>query len=245
MNDKLNNIELTNCFKNPENKINHNKKLFSFISSKYNLATQLLSFAQDQKWKKELIRLLPPIDQPNCLDIACGTGDITFKISKKYKDAQICGLDITQAMIDQAIKINNQSNISFVCQNMSNTQFDNNSFDIVTGSYALRNSPDLKSTLLEINRILKKNGTLAILDFSKFDNLYLQKIQFYILKFWGCLWGLILHRNHTTYSYISESIKYYPSNSEFNKLVKEYGFEILENKKFFLGTIQIHILKKV
>jgi demethylmenaquinone methyltransferase/2-methoxy-6-polyprenyl-1,4-benzoquinol methylase len=245
MENNLTNIELNQCFKNPELKKNHNKKLFSFISSKYNLATRILSFGQDQRWKSKLIKLLPYIENPICLDLACGTGDITFKVAQNYKKGTVIGLDITQSMIDQAIKLNNFKNIEFVCQDMCQTNFENDSFDIVTGGYALRNSPDLKKTLMEIHRITKPNGTIAVLDFCKFNNFYIQKIQYAVLKFWGSLWGIILHGNYTTYSYIAQSLKYYPTNSEFEKLIKDFGFEAIHNKKLFLGTLQILVFKKI
>lgn len=240
---RLSSLALRRCFLNSDIKMNHNKKLFSVIGPKYNLVTRILSLGRDQYWKQTLIKHLPNIQNPICLDIACGTGDVTFKLAQKYSSGTIYGLDVTQAMIDQALKINKYSNISFVCQDMCNANFNDNTFDIITGSYALRNSPDLKKALIEMHRLLNPGGVLAILDFYKFDNKIAQKVQYYVLKFWGSLWGIIFHGNHTVYAYIAESLKHHPASSELLKIIKEHNFDVEFKKRFVLGT-EVVVLKK-
>lgn len=242
--NKLSTLALQKCFINTTNKRNYNKELFAVIAPKYNWSTRILSFGRDQSWKHSLIAHLPNIKKPVCLDIACGTGDVTFKIACKYPNAKIYGLDITKEMIKKASEYNKFSNVSFVCQDMSHTSFDNNAFDIITGSYALRNSPNLDNTLTELKRILKPGGTLAILDFSKFDNKFAQKIQYYLLLYWGYFWGLILHKNHTIYGYIAESLNNYPSKKQLEILLQQYNFAITKKRNFFFGMIQLMIVIK-
>ncbi|MDR3647266.1 MAG: ubiquinone/menaquinone biosynthesis methyltransferase [Candidatus Babeliales bacterium] len=241
---KLSILELKKCFTTTTNKRNYNNALFTLIAHKYDWSTRLLSFGRDQSWKHNLIKHLPNIQKPVCLDIACGTGDITFKIAQRYTNSKIFGLDITKEMIKLATANNRFSNVSFVCQDMSSTKFDNNKFDIITGSYALRNASDLHKTLCELKRILKPGGTLAVLDFSKFDNKLAQKFQYYLLLYWGYLWGVILHTNHTTYGYIAESLRHFPSKNELNLLLQQYDFEITKKQSFFFGMIQVLIIKK-
>ncbi len=241
--NKFSAIALQKCFTDAVEKRKYNKELFSLIAPKYNKATKILSLYNDHKWKTNLINKLENLKRPICLDIACGTGDVTFQLAQKYTGGTIYGLDITQAMIDSANRRNIFSNIEFVCSDMCNTQFEDNFFDIITASYALRNSPDLNKTLNEIKRILKPNATLAILDFSKVDNNFLQKLHYYILKSWGNLWGIILHQNHTTYGYIAESLKHFPNEKEFEKLLFNYNFKIIYKKKFFFCMIKLIIVK--
>lgn len=243
--NKLSTFALQNCFANNTNKKKYNKDLFALIAPKYNWSTRILSLGQDQNWKNNLILSLPHLKKPVCLDVACGTGDVTFRIAKKYFNAKIYGLDITKEMIKKAIEFNKFSNVKFVCQDMCNTSFENNTFDIITGSYALRNAPNLQNTLTEIYRILKPQGTFAVLDFSKFDNKFAQKIQYYVLLYWGYLWGIILHRNHTTYGYIAESLYHYPTKNELEKLMQDFNFKIVKKQNFFFGMMQLLILKKI
>lgn len=242
--NKFSESELQKCFTDVILKKDYNKELFSLIAPKYNIATKILSLGNDQSWKRKLIKELPEIKNPVCLDLACGTGDVTFKLAEKYITGKIYGLDITPDMIHKARYLNTFKNIEFVCQDICKINFEDNSFDIITGSYALRNAPDLNKALKEINRILKTGGTFAVLDFSKFDNNIAQKIEYFILRSWGNFCGLLLHGNHTIYGYIAESLKHYPAHSEFESLIKNFNFEIVKQKKLFLGIIQINILTK-
>lgn len=243
--NKLSSIEQRKCFTNSIDKKNYNQQLFTLIAPKYNWSTKILSFNQDKSWKNKLLKSLPAIKEPVCLDLACGTGDITFNLAIKYPKGKIYGLDITEKMLEIAKKNNKFPNIEFVCKDMINTNFSDNSFDIITGSYALRNSPNLKDTLIEIQRILKPQGTLAILDFSKSDNKFTQKIQYYLLLYWGYLWGIILHNNYTTYGYIAESLKHYPCKNELEKLIECNNFMIIKKYDYFFKLIQLMIIKKI
>lgn len=242
--NKFSESALQKCFTDVTLKKDYNKELFSLIAPKYNIATKILSLGKDQTWKRKLIKELPSIKNPVCLDLACGTGDITFKLAQKFTTGKIYGLDITPEMIKNAQQLNIFENIEFVCQDICDTNFADNSFDIITGSYALRNAPDLKKALTEINRILKTGGTFAVLDFSKFDNVIAQKIEYFILRSWGNFCGLLLHGNHTIYGYIAESLKHYPSQTEFENLINNFNFKMIKQKRLFFGIIQINILKK-
>lgn len=242
--NEFSHINIKKTLTNPDTKKQYNKQLFSIVAPKYNFVTKALSFNRDKLWKKDLIESLPDLHKPQCLDIASGTGDITFSLAKKYRDGQIIGIDLTPEMVEKAINNNIFLNTKFECQDMNQLNFTDNSFDIITGGYALRNSPDLKITLQETYRLLKPNGHAAFLDFSKPTNKILQKIEYGILKFWGSLWGILLHAKPQIYGYIAQSLKTYPDTIELQKLVFDSGFDIIKTKKYFFGISEIIILKK-
>ena len=125
-----------------------NRFLFTEVAPKYHIATQFLSFGRDKSWKKKMIKKLPKKEKAVCLDIACGTGDISFLLAKKYKDSEIIGIDFNEKMIDIANKLleYKYNNIKFKVADMGDTAFNSEQFDIITGGYALRNAPDLKKT---------------------------------------------------------------------------------------------------
>lgn len=231
----------------PELKLAYTKKLFAKVAPRYDLITRLLSFNQDKKWKKYLVNFLPKfseIKEPFCLDLACGTGDLTKALAQKYPKGNITGLDITPAMIDLAKKANKAQNINFICEDMSETKLDNNSYDVITGGYALRNASNIELALKEISRLLKRDGIAAFLEFSRPANSISWTIQYHLLKFWGNLWGLIIHRDPSIYAYIAQSCKTYPNNKEFKKLCQEAGLIEIHKKTFMFSTIEIIILKK-
>jgi ubiquinone/menaquinone biosynthesis methyltransferase len=237
---KMKNID----FDNPENKKAFNKELFDEVAPKYNFITKVLSFGRDSSWKKILILLLPDKKNPFCLDLACGTGDITFALSKKYNAGNITGLDLNDKMLQYAQKINVQENIKFKIGDMNQTGFKENQFDIITGGYALRNAPSVNKTLCEIHKILKKGGYAAFLDFSKSPNKIIQRISLFFLKLWGSIWGILAHGNPDIYGYIAESLKNFPDRKKLKELILQTGFKNINSKILFFGFLEIITFEK-
>jgi demethylmenaquinone methyltransferase/2-methoxy-6-polyprenyl-1,4-benzoquinol methylase len=165
-------------------------------------------------------------------------------LAQKYREGHVIGLDLTEAMLTLARRRNSFGNVEFVEGDMSQTEFADESFDIVTGGYALRNAPDLKKALEEIKRVMKPRGTGAFLDFSKTSNRVLQKLELLVLKTWGGFWGLALHRNTEVYTYIAESLKQFPDSSQLKGHLKEIGFGNIRSQKHFLGMTETIIFEK-
>jgi ubiquinone/menaquinone biosynthesis methyltransferase len=234
MSDRFN-LNIHDYIHQAEGKLFFNREMFSTIAPRYDFITRVLSFGRDTSWKNRLVNDLPYSKNAHCLDIACGTGDITFRLAAKYPEGQVLGLDVTEPMIDYARKRNTFSNIAFTLQNMCKMNFADASFDIVTGGYALRNAPNLEQALIEIRRVMKPGATAAFLDFSKPPNRILQKIKGALLKLWGGFWGLLLHRNPQLYTYIAESLKQYPDRIALQQLLLKLGFTNIRSRKHFLG----------
>ena len=227
-----------------EGKLFFNRQMFSKIAPRYDFITRVLSFGRDTSWKNRLVNDLPDNKNAHCLDIACGTGDITFLLAAKYPAGRIVGLDVTEPMIDYARERNTFSNITFTLQDMCRTNFANASFDIVTGGYALRNAPNLEQALIEIRRVMKPGAIAAFLDFSKPPNHFLQNAKGMLLKFWGGFWGILLHRNPQLYTYIAESLKLYPDRNALKQLITKLGFTNIRSRKHFLGFAETIFFQK-
>jgi len=237
---KIRNLDLLN----PRDKLLFNKRLFTVVAPVYQFVTQALSFGRDSAWKRKLIQCLPAIKNPQCLDLACGTGDIAFALAEKYSGGSIIGLDLNEKMLTLARTRSTFSNISFVLGDMSHTGFENDRFDVITGGYALRNAPDIPETLQEIFRILKPCGYCALLDFSKSRRPWLQSFSIFFLTIWGGLWGLILHGNPDIYAYIAKSLKYFPDRTALKVLLAETGFRNISSRLLFFGFLEIITFEK-
>jgi ubiquinone/menaquinone biosynthesis methyltransferase len=222
----------------PDRKRLLNEKLFGEIAAEYDRVTPPLSLGRDRAWKRDLIDSLPPRARPRCLDIACGTGDLCELLAAKYPDAEIVGLDLTEAMLTIARTRVSGPGVTFRAGDMCRMDFPDNSFDIVTGGYALRNAPDLKQALAEIRRVLKPGGTAAFLDFSKPPSKSFQTLEHLALSFWGGLFGLLLHGNPEVYSYIAASLRQFPDRVALRELLGEKGLSVLESRLFFFGVIE-------
>jgi len=177
------------------------------------------------------------------VDIACGTGDVAFLLADRYPAGEILGVDLTQGMIDLAEGRNTNPRVRFSRQDMGRLDLPDHSVDILTGSYAIRNAPDLDETLDEFHRVMKPGGHAAFLDFSKPRSKLFQVLQFWILKLWGSFWGLVLHGNPEVHGYISASIRDFPDRRELARKFDQHGFEIVESRSFFPGMTVLHILK--
>jgi ubiquinone/menaquinone biosynthesis methyltransferase len=227
-----------------EKKKYYNEKVFSEVAPKYDFITRALSFWRDASWKRDLIRSLPPQNVPVCIDIACGTGDIAFLLAEKYPQGCITGVDIAKPMLDIARARHAHHNINFIKADMSRLEFSSQLVDILTGGYALRNAPDLRTVIDEIHRVLKPGGTAAFLDFSKPTSVHLQKLEYWILKTWGSFWGRLLHGNPEVYGYIAESLRLYPDRLQLRDIFCEKGFVVKESRLYFLGITELFVVRK-
>jgi ubiquinone/menaquinone biosynthesis methyltransferase len=238
-------LKLGNNLRTADNKRSYNEQLFSEIAPRYDFITRALSFWRDASWKRELVAQLPRQDAPRCLDLACGTGDVAFLLAKKYPGGNIVGVDITERMLARARLRNDWPNVAFRNQDMNCLMVDSSSVDIVTGGYALRNAPDLETTLDEINRVLRPGGTAAFLDFSRPASVTPERLQHVVMKMWTGFWGLALHRNHEVYGYIAESLRRYPDRMQLRRLLQDKGFTVEQTRLHFFGIIELIVLRKV
>ena len=234
----------------PASKRDYNEKLFSPVADVYPKITRILSFGRDSGWKRALVAALPDLRNPRILDIACGPGDIAFLLAARYADAAITGVDLNREMLGRAearremLSAAISKRLIFQAGDMNGLTFADESFDIVTGGYALRNSPDLDRTLNEIKRLLKPGGTAAFLDFSKSRGPILQRIQLGLLSFWGRLWGRVYHRNPEVYGYIAESLKVFPHQAALRARFESRGFAVRFHRPFMFGMLRMTIVEK-
>lgn len=229
----------------PESKQSFNRSLFGEVSAKYDFITTALSFGRDAAWKRDLLSTLPPARSPRCIDLACGTGDLTRLLATRYPDGTITGLDLTPEMLAIAETRTNTFNVEYVEGSMAALPFDTGCADIVTGGYALRNAPDLNQTLDEIDRIMKPGGYAAFLDFSKPADRTGQIIGHLLLKCWGGLWGRLLHGNPDVYGYIADSLRLYPDRTALHERFAERGMLLCGCHLYFAGLLEIALFRKV
>ncbi|MBN2163246.1 MAG: ubiquinone/menaquinone biosynthesis methyltransferase [Pontiellaceae bacterium] len=228
----------------PESKQTFNRNLFAEVAPKYDFITKALSFGRDAAWKRIMLDLLPKDNAPACVDLACGTGDITRMLADRYPGGKITGLDLTPEMLAIARTRTDSATIAYKEGSMAALPFETAGTDIVTGGYALRNAPDLNQTIDEITRILRPGGYAAFLDFSKPQNGAGQAVGHFLLKFWGGFWGLMLHGNPDVYGYIADSLKLYPGRTALRRRFEERGFSHQAGRRFFGGLLEAVVFRK-
>jgi len=150
----------------PERKRAYNERHFAEAASRYDLATRMMSLGRDAAWKRALVAALPDLPSPVCVDLACGTGDVAFLLAGRYPGGVVTGLDLSAPMLAIARDRNRFPNVRFERGDLCDLPFPDGSADVVTGSYALRNAPDLRKAVAEVHRVLSPGGVAAFLDFS-------------------------------------------------------------------------------
>jgi demethylmenaquinone methyltransferase/2-methoxy-6-polyprenyl-1,4-benzoquinol methylase len=220
----------------PDSKGRYVRRLFATIADRYDLITRLLSYGQDRKWKARIAELSHIAPGMRALDLACGTGDIAFALADR--GAQVAGLDITHRMLQIARA--KSPRVHFVGGDMLALPFPDQTFDVVTTGYGLRNVPDIGRAIAETRRVLKPGGVFVSLDFDRPASPLLRGVYLTYLTLVGSTLGFILHRDPDTYRYIPESIRRYPGAVEVNAMIGRGGFSQSEYLPVLGGLMAIH-----
>jgi demethylmenaquinone methyltransferase/2-methoxy-6-polyprenyl-1,4-benzoquinol methylase len=145
-------------------------------------------------------------------------------------------------MLAIARERNRFPNVRFERGDLCDLPFPDGSADVVTGSYALRNAPDLRKAVAEVRRVLAPGGIAAFLDFSNPERPLLRHLQYRLLRSWCGLWGLLLHGTPEIHGYVAESLRLFPGRNRLREMFRENGLEVSTERRFFLGITGLVLL---
>ena len=219
--------------------------VFTSVSKNYDLMNDAMSFGMHRIWKKILVELAGIGNKDIILDIASGTGDISKLISREYPETSIYMSDINFDMLDEgrnrAINESFNSNCSFCQLSGEALPFADNTFDVITVGFGLRNFTNKENGLTEMNRCLKKNGKLLVLEFSKPTNSIFSKVyDWYSFNILPKL-GSVLANDSESYKYLAESIRMHPDHALLKEMMLDSGFRECKFYNLLNGIVAIHI----
>jgi len=217
------------------------KKTFDSISSNYDIVNELISFGLHKKWKSDFVKLRK--FSGNVIDIATGTGDIAIKIKGKYPNVAITGYDPSNNMLNLARKKNVNKNINFIQGFCEDMPFENEFFDFATITFGIRNTKSVNESLTEIRRVLKKNGILMIMEFSKNETIIIKQL-YKIYLHWIIPFIGLLFSKFNEYKYLADSIEGFYSKDEMNKILEFNDFKVMENVQYNFGLVTVYIVMK-
>jgi len=197
--------------------------LFASIARRYDLLNDLQSFGLHRLWKRRVVQLAKVQNGNRALDLCCGTGDIALALARQ--GAETTGLDFSEKMLKVAKRRSEKLEVRspnksphlalrtphFIQGDAQQIPFPENSFDIVTVGYGLRNLASWEKGLEEMLRVAKPGGRIVVLEFGKPANLIWRTVYFTHLKCSVPLIGLLFCGNPQAYAYILESLKHYPA----------------------------------
>ncbi len=233
-------------YNNSQNKKNQVKQMFNKIAGKYDFLNRFLTFGIDNLWRTIAVKKIKN-NPKHVLDIATGTADLAI-ITAKYTNAEIIGLDISDQMLKVGKeKITNKklnSRIKLINGDAENLSFNNETFDAITVGFGVRNFENLEKGLNEIYRVIKEGGYVAILEPSYPEKFPLKQLFNFYFETLTPIIGNLISKDYKAYSYLSKSVKNFPSSNNFIDQLKKIGFSKCNHYSLTFGVVSLYIAIK-
>jgi len=228
------------------------REMFTQIAPRYDLLNHILSLQMDRMWRARTAKILQPLNHSHAkiLDLCCGTGDLAFALSRRGP-ARVWGADFAHTMLvrarakaAQASAENGARAIPFVESDALRLPFADGAFDLVTAAFGFRNLANYEAGLLEIRRVLKTGGTIAILEFTEpkpgwFGDLYRWYFRAVLPRIGGLISG-----DKAAYTYLPKSVARFFQPAELRELMLGKGFESVEARVWTGATVALHTGRK-
>ncbi|MFC0117465.1 bifunctional demethylmenaquinone methyltransferase/2-methoxy-6-polyprenyl-1,4-benzoquinol methylase UbiE [Pseudoalteromonas xiamenensis] len=219
--------------------------VFHSVAAKYDIMNDMMSMGIHRLWKRQTIACSGVRQGHSVLDLAGGTGDLTAKFSELVGDTGKVVLgDINDSMLKVGReKLRNRglvSNIEYVQMNAEALPFPDNTFDVITIAFGLRNVTDKDKALRSMFRVLKPGGRLLVLEFSKPQHEALSKAyDFYSFNILPTM-GQLVANDSESYRYLAESIRMHPDQETLKSMMNEAGFEQVTYQNMTGGIVALH-----
>jgi len=220
------------------------RAMFSGIARKYDLLNHVLSANIDKRWRHLVREKLADIlgrEDALVLDVACGTGDLSLEL-QSHARAKVVGTDFCRPMLEIALYKTKNLHLAlpYVESDAMQLAFADESFDAVTIAFGLRNLANFEGGLMDLQRVLKRGGKLAILEFSApwlpgfrtLFNLYFTRI---LPRIGGFVSG-----SRGAYEYLPDSVSKFPDQNTLADMMRHAGFGHVEYKNLTGGIAAIH-----
>ena len=225
-------------------KVNRVRDVFGSVASRYDIMNDVMSGGVHRVWKDAMMDWLAPRAGQRLLDVAGGTGDIAFRFLKRAGQSKATVLDLTAEMLEAGKKRADADRMSdqleWVVGDAMALPFNDNSFDVYTISFGIRNVTRPQVALNEAFRVLRPGGRLVVLEFSQIPNDLLQwaydRYSFNVIP----LMGKVIANDRDSYQYLVESIRKFPDQDSFMGMVRTAGFGNTKYRNLTMGVACLH-----
>lgn len=228
-----------------DQKVNMVADVFHSVAAKYDVMNDLMSMGIHRLWKRFTIDCSGVRAGHKVLDLAGGTGDLAAKFSRIVgENGKVILADINNAMLtvgrDKLRDMGIVNNIDYVQANAEALPFPDNTFDLITIAFGLRNVTDKDKALASMYRVLKPGGRLLVLEFSKPESEMLSKVydmySFHLLP----KMGKLVANDSESYQYLAESIRMHPDQEALKSMMETVGFEQTTFHNLTGGIVALH-----
>lgn len=212
------------------------KEAFSRIADRYVVTNHVLSAGTDILWRKKVGRMVADWEPETILDVATGTGDLALEIQAKCPNAKVTGSDFCEEMLAYAADSGVRETVVADAMKMP---FEDDSYDVLTVAFGLRNMASWPDALKEMRRVIKPGGHLLVLDFSLPTGMLRGPYRFYLNKVLPKIAGAITGEGDA-YEYLAGTIEQFPSGKEMRDLIESSGFRDAESCPLTFGVASIY-----
>ena len=229
-------------------------EMFDSIAPSYDFMNTMMTGGLHVNWRNRALKMasasLPHGAPKLALDVACGTGDVSFRLHELFPKAHITGLDLSAGMLKIAseklkgMDSDAQNHITFIEGNSLKMPFPNETFDMVTVAYGVRNFEHLEDGYKEMHRVMKPGGVICVIELSEPANGFIKSLyRIYSRRVIPVIGRMVSHDTRA-YSYLPESIAACPQRGEMTAMMERAGFKEARFKSLTLGVITIYIATK-
>ncbi|MBN2615040.1 MAG: bifunctional demethylmenaquinone methyltransferase/2-methoxy-6-polyprenyl-1,4-benzoquinol methylase UbiE [Bacteroidales bacterium] len=223
------------------------QNMFNDIAPRYDLLNHLLSADIDKIWRRKVRRSLAPANPKQILDVASGTGDLAIELAKMPVE-RIVGIDIANEMLEIGrVKVKRKGLdpvIELQTGDSEAINFPDEEFDAVTVAFGVRNFENLDAGLKEMQRVLKKGGQVAVLEFSKPAGFPMRNLYYFYFKRVLPLIGRMVSKHDSAYTYLPASVVAFPEGTHFMQRMKAAGFSNPRQKRLTFGIATLYLAEK-
>ncbi len=228
-----------------QEKVKKVKGVFDSVAGNYDIMNDVMSLGVHRLWKRHTIELSGIRPGKVVLDLAGGTGDLTKEFAKRVgKEGKVVLADINESMVrvgrDRLINAGIAGNVEYTITNAEALAFPDNTFDLATIAFGLRNVTNKDKALEELYRVLKPGGQLMILEFSKVTQpLFAKFYDFYSFNILPKM-GKLIANDEASYQYLAESIRMHPDQETLKQMMLTAGFDKAEYLNMNEGIVALH-----
>ncbi|MDD0852942.1 bifunctional demethylmenaquinone methyltransferase/2-methoxy-6-polyprenyl-1,4-benzoquinol methylase UbiE [Halobacteriovorax sp. GB3] len=228
-----------------DNRKKESYKIFDEIAGTYDFLNHLLSFGIDIYWRNKIKKNLPMKNDLEVLDLATGTGDVALTLIKDKKVKKVTGLDLSKGMVELGKKkVAAKGLTDKVALHIGDgveIPAADETFDVATISFGIRNFPDPQRSLVNIERVLRPGGRCMIMEFSLPKNALIRAIYFFYFRHLLPFVGNILSKHKDAYSYLNESVEDFPYGDDFEQLMRNANLKNVHRYELTFGIATLYI----
>lgn len=224
-------------------------RMFNMVASHYDFMNDAMTGFSHRATRHKAIQMSRFGPGQRALDLATGTGDFAFLLDKKAQgEAFVEGIDISDKMLAvaqvRASDLGIDKKVKFRLADIHHLPYEDDSFNVCTIGYGIRNVPDPIEAMREVRRVTKPGGRFLIVEATPPVNRYLRFFADFHFSKIVPMAARILSPNSEAYEYFATSVSAFPTAPRFAQMIKQAGWRHVEYIPMYLGTVTVFLAIK-